>query len=280
MRILLAAVAGFVAARLLWLLLAPVLAHPAFHRLNYRHRVVSTAAGIVLALAAVIGEAVRLAAGAGGIGDRSSTGPRLAVIIGVAGFAFLGLIDDIAASGGARGLRGHVGALIDEGRLTTGGLKLTAGGAVAAVAIAPFAHHSFLPFVVDAALVALTANLANLFDRAPGRAIKVSVGAFVLLAAATGLPRDLVPSGVVIGAAVGLLLDDLHERLMLGDTGANALGAAIGVGLVATTSQTTRAITLAVVVVLTIASEVVSFTEVIDAVAPLRVIDRWGRHRR
>ena len=280
MRILLAGVAGFVAARLLWLLLAPVLAHPAFHRLNYRHRVVSTAAGIVLGLAAVIGEAVRLAAGAGGIGDRSTTGPRLAVVIGVVGFAFLGLIDDIAAAGGARGLRGHLGALVEEGRLTTGGLKLTVGGAVAAVAVAPFPHRSFMPFLIDAALVAAAANLANLFDRAPGRAIKVGGGAFVLVALATGLPRALVPSAVVIGAAAGLLLDDLHERLMLGDTGANALGAAIGIGMVAATSQTARTVALVIALLLTVASEVVSFTEVIDAVAPLRVIDRWGRHRR
>ena len=58
---------------------------------------------------------------------------------------------------------------------------------------------------------------------------------------------------------------------MLGDTGANALGAAVGIALVAGTSQGTRVGALVVVALLTVASELVSFTEVIDAVAPLRV---------
>ena len=68
-RLLLGVVAGFFAARLLWLLLVPVMAHPAFHRLNHRSRVVPTGAGIVIALATVFGEAIRLASGAGGVGD-------------------------------------------------------------------------------------------------------------------------------------------------------------------------------------------------------------------
>ena len=70
MTVALAAVVGFLGARLLWLLLAPVLAHPAFQRLNYRDKVVPTGAGIVIALVPVFAEAVRLVSGAAGVGTR------------------------------------------------------------------------------------------------------------------------------------------------------------------------------------------------------------------
>jgi UDP-N-acetylmuramyl pentapeptide phosphotransferase/UDP-N-acetylglucosamine-1-phosphate transferase len=193
------------------------------------------------------------------------------------GLGLIGLIDDIAGSGDDRGLRGHLGALLDGGRLTTGGLKLLAGAAIALIAVAPLPHTHFWPFVADGALVALSANLANLLDRAPGRTIKVGAIAFAVLAIFTVVPRPLVPVALVVGAAMGLLLDDLHERLMLGDAGANVLGGAIGVGVVATTTVPVRVAVLVVVAAANLASEWVSFGKVIDATAPLRGVDRWGR---
>jgi UDP-N-acetylmuramyl pentapeptide phosphotransferase/UDP-N-acetylglucosamine-1-phosphate transferase len=82
---------------------------------------------------------------------------------------------------------------------------------------------------------------------------------------------------VVAGAAAGLLLDDLRERLMLGDTGANALGGAVGLGVVLACGPAVRTAALVGVVALNLASEAVSFGRVIDAVPPLRAVDRWGR---
>jgi hypothetical protein len=120
--VLIAAVVGFLGARLLWLLLAPVFANPVFHRLNYRDRVVPTGAGIVLALVPLFAEAARLTAGAAGVGDRDITAARAAVIIAALGFGLVGLLDDVAGGGEARGLRGHVGVLLETGRLTTGAL--------------------------------------------------------------------------------------------------------------------------------------------------------------
>lgn len=277
MIVLLGAVVGYLAARLLWLLLAPLLAHPAFQRLNYRDRVVPTGAGIAVALVPLFAEAVRLTAGAAGIGARAITTPRIAVVIAATGFCLVGLLDDIAGSGEDRGIRGHLRALVREGRLTTGGLKLLAGGAIAAIAVSPFRHASLGSFATDAALVALSANLGNLFDRAPGRTIKAGAIAFALLAIFTVVPRALVPVAVVIGAGFGLLLDDLHERLMLGDAGANVLGAVLGVGVVATTSLPTRIVILIGVAAANLASEWVSFGRLIEAAAPLRGFDRWGR---
>ena len=277
MTVALAAVVGFLGARLLWLLLGPVFAHPAFQRLNYREHVVPTGAGIVLALVPLFAEAVRLTAGAAGIGVRGITGPRAAVVIAAVGMGLVGLIDDIAGTGDQRGLRGHIGALIENGRLTTGGLKLIAGAAIALIAVSPLPHSAFWPFIADAALVALAANLGNLLDRAPGRTIKVGAIAFAVLAIFTVVPRPLIPAAVVAGAAMGLLLDDLHERLMLGDAGANVLGATIGVGVVATTELPVRVVLLVLVAAANVASEWVSFGQVIDSTRPLRGVDRWGR---
>jgi hypothetical protein len=82
---------------------------------------------------------------------------------------------------------------------------------------------------------------------------------------------------VIIGASLALLLDDLHERLMLGDAGANVVGAVLGLGAVLTCASNTRLIALAVVAGLNVLSELVSFSRLIDAVPPLRFLDRTGR---
>jgi hypothetical protein len=81
---------------------------------------------------------------------------------------------------------------------------------------------------------------------------------------------------LVIGAGAGMLWPDLRERCMLGDTGSNVLGAAVGWGLVIACGRRGEWVALAVVVALNLASEVVSFSRVIDAVTPLRWLDRLG----
>ncbi len=79
------------------------------------------------------------------------------------------------------------------------------------------------------------------------------------------------------GAAAALLSEDLGERAMLGDAGANALGAMIAVAAAASWSRPARVAALAVVTGLTAASEVVSFTKVIERTPALRRLDLLGR---
>ena len=274
--VLVGLVAGFLVARVAWLASRSLFASPALARPNYRGHLLPTAAGILLPVAAIVVEAGRAVAGAFGDGENGGGLPRLLVLVAAAGLGLLGLVDDVAGTSADRGFRGHLRALAG-GRLTTGGLKLLGGAALALVVVAPVAGGSPARLVADAALVALAANLGNLFDRAPGRTVKVGAGAFVALAAATAWGPGLGGVAVVVGAALGLLLDDLHERLMLGDAGANVLGGVLGLGVVLACAPVTRTVVLVAVAALNLAAEVVSFSRVIDAVPPLRALDRLGR---
>jgi UDP-N-acetylmuramyl pentapeptide phosphotransferase/UDP-N-acetylglucosamine-1-phosphate transferase len=272
-------VIGFLAGRLVWVLLRPTFQQQVFERTNYRGATVVTAGGIVLPLTVLLVEAGRALAGAADVGARGVSPARAGVAVVAVGLALLGLLDDLAGSGDARGFRGHLWSLV-RGRMTTGGAKLFGGLAVAVVAVAASSGGSSSSvgrLAGDAALVALAANLGNLFDRAPGRVGKVGLAGFLVLAVATAASSELGPVALVMGAVAALLLDDLHERVMLGDTGANALGGVLGLGVVLTTAPSTRLVVLVVLAGLNLASELVSFSRVIEAVPPLRALDRLGR---
>ena len=104
------------------------------------------------------------------------------MVVGAAGAAAFGAYDDLAGSGDRRGFRGHLGAL-RHGEVTTGAVKLGGIGATGMVSAA-LAGGSPADVVINAGLVAGGANLLNLFDLRPGRAIKVAVASGALIGAA------------------------------------------------------------------------------------------------
>jgi UDP-GlcNAc:undecaprenyl-phosphate/decaprenyl-phosphate GlcNAc-1-phosphate transferase len=200
-------------------------------------------------------------------------------VAGLGGAAF-GVLDDLRGSAKRRGLRGHLGALA-HGEVTTGTIKL-AGLAVTGLTAALLEGGAPADVAINAGLVAGGANLLNLFDLRPGRAIKVAALAATGIAASsarsagarlTGLQAVAAPAG----AALGLLPEDLGERAMLGDAGANALGAMLGAAAAHALPRGARAGVLAGIVALTVASEKVSFTKVIAATPPLNWLDMLGR---
>ena len=276
MSIVVAFAVGFLAVLLALLAAQGVLATPVLERENYRGHRLPTAAGILLVLAVLGIEGVRTASGALDLGDPGITGARALVLLAVVGFGFLGLVDDLVGDGSDRGFRGHLGAL-RRGRVTTGMAKLAFGAALSLVLVSGAHGETGIEPFVDALLVALAANLANLLDRAPGRTTKVALVCYVPVALVCGTASIGVATAVVAGGALGLLPEDLRERLMLGDTGANVLGAVLGLAIVLETSTATRTGVAVALLALNLVSEVVSFGRVITMVPPLRAFDRLGR---
>ncbi|WP_432564550.1 hypothetical protein [Kineococcus sp. SYSU DK003] len=233
------------------------------------------------------GPTVALALAAGCLA--TAPGTRAAAVLAAVGAGGFGALDDLTEragdrDAGARGLRGHLAAL-RRGRVTTGAVKVLGIGATGVLAAVVLDRPRTPAQVVDTALagalVAGSANLLNLFDLRPGRAAKVatvvaaslSVGAPGSAGAAAARP----PAAAVVGACSAVLPDDLAGRSMLGDTGANALGAVLGVAALRRWRRPGRAVALGVVVALTLASERISFSRVVEAVPVLRELDRLGR---
>lgn len=236
------------------------------------------------------GPAVAAGVLAGGLVGAPSFRDGAALAVATTSATAFGLVDDLTEDreGTVRkGLRGHLGALA-RGEVTTGGLKVLGIGAGALVAAALCRPHDTHPsgrgaaaaarlvdVALDGALIAATANLVNLLDLRPGRALKAA-GLAAAPAAVLGGPGGGA-AAAVLGAVAAELPDDLAERDMLGDSGANGLGAVLGTVAVQQLPRPARLALLAGVVGLTVASERVSFTQVIARTPVLREIDGWGR---
>jgi len=240
----------------------------------------------------------------------------LLLVVGAAGF---GVVDDLFGDPTAKGFRGHLRALAG-GRLTTGGLKLLGIGGLALAAALPLTQELAGPdsrwwitaltgvaiWALAALVIALSANLVNLTDLRPGRALKVysfmvlvGVGiviwpswtassssiSFWMDGSAVPMMVDLVWTGgmklsllaLALGPVLAVWRYDLGERAMLGDMGANAMGALAGFILAWRSPLWLLAILAVVLLALNAASERVSFSKVIRRVRFLSWLDGLGR---
>jgi len=264
--------AGAVGGRLALAAATAVAGRPAgarWQRSNYAGRPVSLLGGPALGLsvtaAAVLGAA---------------PGVRAAAAVAGSVSAAVGAYDDLAGARPAqardKGLAGHLGAL-RAGRISSGAVKVAGIGTAAAVAALLTRRGHGVPALADGVLttglVAGTANLVNLLDLRPGRAAKA---ALLTATALLGGTSGALVAGP-LGATAAVLPADLGEQVMLGDCGANALGALLGLRLAQLGPRPARAALLAGIVGLTLASEKISFTQVIDSTPGLRELDRLGR---
>jgi len=278
-----------------------------WERTNFHGVTVSLRGGVAMAGASVASAAV-----ASALSDQ----PRAALggVVASLGGGLAGYIDDVdqgAHDGGkvAKGLKGHLGALA-HGQVTTGVIKIAGIGASALAASALVGSKATsvsgkaADLALNTVLIAGTANLANLLDLRPGRALKATVlvatplsyfscaaaktsasGASGAASATPAAPASasgasaqrLLASGLN-AAAITALVEDLQETTMLGDTGANAAGALLGTSLAANDSWKLRLGTTLGVVGLILASEKVSFSKVIAANPALNWLDQlWRR---
>ncbi|MGA8045355.1 MAG: hypothetical protein WCA30_03730 [Dermatophilaceae bacterium] len=220
------------------------------------------------------------AAFAAGAAAGSAVGGSPAGVVAALGGGAFGALDDHHGDSHNKGLRGHLGAL-RRGRVTTGTVKIVGIGATGLVSAVLVDHgrqahtqkRGLVSTLLAGAVVAASANLANLLDLRPGRALKVTM----ILAAPMAVGAGSVPAAVAAGSASAVVAPDLRGEAMLGDTGANAAGALVGTALVGRLGPAGRAVALLGLTALTLASEKVSFTSVIESTPVLRELDRWGR---
>jgi hypothetical protein len=196
-----------------------------------------------------------LACGPTAVNHRGLRLPLVGWVVGlrrdraVAAVAAIGLADDLW-SGAERGFRAHLGR-----RRSTGVLKLIGIPLVGFLTTRKFS---------GALLVGLAANFLNQLDTRPGRALK----AYLLAAPFAAAPA---------GTAVMLAPYDLREMTMLGDSGANALGAMLGLSSVNKFTGRGRWAAIGALAGLTLLGEVRSLGELIERTPVLRELDALGR---
>jgi len=266
-----AAAAGAAAARLAYgLLRARPDATQPWERTNHRGQTVTLLEGPAFAA----GAAAALAVAPG-----LPTPARRAGVVALLGAGAFGAYDDLferrVGTGAAKGFAGHLAAL-RRGEVTSGAVKIVGVGATG-LAAAEVVCRRPSDALLGGALIAGFANLVNLLDLRPGRALKFGLlHAPLVLDASAGGALLAAP----LGAAAALLPEDLGERAMLGDAGANALGALLGTAVLLRYGRAGQLAHLLVIAALTAASERVSFTKVIEATPALRWVDELGRRPR
>ena len=283
----------FVIALLIALTLAPALLRAlsdgGHTRANYRDHELPFPFG-VLTLAAALLALIPLLLLQRLASTQVLPGELLPVALYALGVLALGLLDDTLGQGdrdergGAeahpahpaqRGWRGH-GAATLRGELSTGTLKAAGSLGLALLAMS-YLGLSNGRWLLAAGVLVLATNVFNLLDLRPGRATK----AFVLLGAGLAIgSADLHPLwelGLFAAPALVAGVYDLRERVMIGDTGANLLGALAGLWLVLTLSGTGQLVALALLAGITLYGELRSISTLIERTPGLRRLDSLGR---
>ena len=248
-------------------------------KLNYRDRELPHPFGL-LVLAAALFALIPLVLIARLVPTGVFHSEMLPVAVYAVGVLALGLIDDTIGErrDGApapRGLRGH-GAALMRGELSTGVIKACGSLGLALFAMS-YLGLSNGRWLLAAAVLVLATNVFNLLDLRPGRSTKAFVARGAGLTIGSGTTRPLWTLGLFAAPALIAGLYDLRERALLGDTGANLLGALAGLWLVLTLSGTGQLVALALLVLITLYGELRSISALIERTPGLRELDSWGR---
>jgi hypothetical protein len=208
-------------------------------------------------------------------GSLTVLGRRLLWMLGgVLAVFVVGLYDDYRPSR-SRGVVRQVRALF-AGEVTSGIVKAFVITAAAAVVVWTMGERG-MRFGLGVPIVAAAANLWNLLDVMPGRALKYFIPATLALAIAGGHAAFATIAAAGVGAGAIALLLDLRERAMLGDAGSNVLGFIVGIGLVKVLPVPGLIAVLVALVALHVAAETVTLSRLIRSTPPLHWFDRLGQ---
>ncbi|MGO8673680.1 MAG: hypothetical protein ACLQVD_20275 [Capsulimonadaceae bacterium] len=238
-------------------------------RANYSGDMIPSMGGIALLVAGDFYYSCRW------LGDGIGSRMPAAFLLTTLAFGVLGALDDLYGDRSVGGFRGHLAAL-RRGRLTTGAAKLIGGGLAALAAGFLLYWPSPGRAVLAAAVIALSANTVNLLDLRPGRCLSGVLAGCIPIAVL--LVRHGDPNAIlfwfVFVAAVALYPLDASATLMLGDTGANAFGALLGLSVALFIPAAWQAAGVIAMVVFQAWCEGHSLSSVIEANPLLRSIDR------
>jgi UDP-GlcNAc:undecaprenyl-phosphate/decaprenyl-phosphate GlcNAc-1-phosphate transferase len=256
---------------LLWRIAAAFLSHQHMLRANYSGRPVLIGSGIILFPLYVIHMTVTGLLGSERVTELVGAGLSVIAVLAI------GWLDDTKGSAEVRGLKGHWYAWTTEGRWTTGMTKVVGIAAVSA-GMAASRQVEWSALLAAMLLPMLSANAINMLDVRPGRALKGVIAALILLLLISHQRGDvLIELLPVMMAAFYLIPRDLRQESMLGDTGANAFGFAVGYGLAYYASPSLQWLVTVGLIALHLLAERTSISSRIERNRLLRWLDQWGR---
>ncbi|MGO0060904.1 UDP-N-acetylmuramyl pentapeptide phosphotransferase [Brevibacillus fluminis] len=241
---------------------------------NYRGERLPTGGGVLLAMSVTISMLILyLLTSPWGIDREFSL-----FLCGSVAMTFWGWQDDRSQETTVKGMRGHFMTLWREQRMTSGFLKawgVLGTSLLLSIALSPQGWD----VLVNTLVLALFANLINLFDLRPGRAIKVFWLFMIVLFVASGeviagmIWPWLIP---IVTATLLFYIADARGKVLLGDTGANYLGFILGFYTVTLVDSVVKTALLVLLIGLHLLAERVSFSHIIASIGWLQKLDRLG----
>ena len=200
--------------------------------------------------------------------------PEISVyIFAIFGVTLLGLFDDLLGDNQQKGLRGHFCFFWHEKKLSTGAIKAL-GTAILAFWIVIVRNESGFYTLINWLVIVFCVNFINLLDLRPGRALKGTLF-FVIVPFFFRIPV-LWLAAAITGIILAYAHYDLEGKAMLGDTGANPLGMAVGILFIHTPAKV-RLTLVVFLILIHLISEKISLSRLIEKNYFLRMIDLWGR---
>jgi len=255
---------SFLAAKLLLPYFFDLLTHDKALKKNWHGKLIPGTAGVVFP---VIISLVSLPLAAAGPVKTEF----LIYLYAIFATAMLGLLDDIIGDSGPKGLKGHLGYLWRNKRISTGLVKAVGSGIITLWVVL---YIKSVNIIIDWLLLLLTINLINLLDLRPGRALKATIIIFLF---ALLLPlQDYRLLTITAGVIMAYIRFDLRGLVMLGDSGSNTLGMIAGLVLLQAGAVVKTVLVILLVLVHAV-SEKYSFSKIIEGNTWLKKIDEWGR---